>query len=87
MKTITLKNALTDLPDIIASTLRNQEETIIVTENGSVVMLDNENWEGMKETINLIKDKTAFNALIQGHRQRDQKSVSGKSINDVFDGL
>jgi len=43
MVSITLNNTVGNLPKIIADTIRNQEETVIVTDHGAVVMLSQDN--------------------------------------------
>ena len=73
MKTVTLNNAVTNLQNIITNTISNQEETIIVTDNGAVVMIDKQNWEGIIETLRLLKDKKSLKALLEGHQQRQKK--------------
>jgi len=57
MVSVTLNNAIGNLPKIIADTISNQEETILVTDDGAVVMLSQHNWDGMLETLRLLKDK------------------------------
>jgi hypothetical protein len=39
MKTKTLNNALLNLPTIISSVINNQEETVISTDDGVVIMI------------------------------------------------
>ncbi|MBC8486249.1 MAG: hypothetical protein H8D45_09455 [Bacteroidetes bacterium] len=87
MKTITLDRAIANLPEIIATTINNQEETIIATENGAVVMIDQENWEGMIETLRLLNDKKSLSALLEGHKKRMENKVKGKTTDQVFHDL
>jgi len=88
MKTVTLNNAVTNLQNIITNTISNQEETIIVTDNGAVVMIDKQNWEGIIETLRLLKDKKSLKALLEGHQQRQKKGRPfGKNVKEVFDDL
>ncbi len=85
MRTVTLNNATSNLQHLIADTLSNQEETIIVTENGSVVMIDQQNWEGMLETLKLLKDEESLKSLLDGHKQRLKNGKPlGKSVNEVL---
>lgn len=83
MRTVTLDTAVTNLKHLIADTLSNQEETIIVTNNGSVVMIDKQNWEGIIETLRLLRDEKSLKALLEGHKQRLNKGKpKGKSIKE-----
>ncbi len=88
MRTVTLGTAVTNLKHLIADTLTNQEETIIVTDNGSVVMMDKQNWEGIIETLRLLRDKKSLKALLESHQQRLNKGKpKGKSVKEVFNDL
>ena len=84
MVSLTLHNAVGNLPKIIADTITNQEETLIVTDGGTVVMLSQDNWESMKETLQLLKDKKSLKALLEGQARRKSGTHSGKSIESVF---
>lgn len=85
MRTVTLHTATTNLQHLIADTLSNQEETVIVTDNGSVVMIDQQNWNGILETLKLLKDEKSLKALLEGHKDRLGRGKSkGKSVEEVF---
>ena len=74
-----------DLKEAIAFTLRNKEEILVKTGKGSVVIIDQGNWENIQETLLLLKDKKALNALLKGHKMRDSGIVgTGKSVDEVF---
>lgn len=72
MIAVTLSNASETLPQLVEKTLANREETVIVSDKGAVVMIDQEEWENMRETLNLLRDKKSLKALIDGHRLRDE---------------
>jgi PHD/YefM family antitoxin component YafN of YafNO toxin-antitoxin module len=84
MVSVTLNNAVGNLPKIIADTISNQEETVIVTDDGAVVMLSQHNWDGMLETLRLLKDKKSLKALLDGQSRRKQGTNQGKSPEKVF---
>jgi len=84
MVSVTLSDAVGNLPKIIADTISNQEETVIVTDNGAVVMLSQENWDGMLETLRLLKDKRSLKALLEGQSRRKQGINQGKSPEEIF---
>ena len=84
MVSVTLNNAVGNLPKIIADTISNQEETVIVTDDGAVVMLSQENWDGMLETLRLLKDKRSLKALLDGQTRRKQEINQGKSPEEIF---
>ncbi|OQX78562.1 MAG: hypothetical protein B6D64_06310 [Bacteroidetes bacterium 4484_276] len=84
MKTITLSNALLDLPNIISSAIKNNEETVIATDDGAVIVVDQGNWNSIIETLRLLKDKKSLQALLQGHKNRDEDTLNGKLVKQVF---
>lgn len=84
MVAITLNNAVGNLPKIIADTIRNQEETVIVTDDGAVVMLSQDNWDSMLETLRLLRDKKSLKALLEGQARRKKGMNFGKSPEEIF---
>jgi PHD/YefM family antitoxin component YafN of YafNO toxin-antitoxin module len=88
MNTLSLQEASSNLPNIIENTIKNSDETVIATDLGAVIMIDENHWEEIQETLRLLKDKKSLAALLDGHRQRDQAMVpQGKSIEEVFNDL
>lgn len=84
MVAITLNNAVGNLPKIIADTIRNQEETVIVTDDGAVVMLSQDNWDNMTETLRLLRDEKSLKALLEGQARRKKGINFGKSPEEIF---
>ncbi|MFO7737625.1 MAG: type II toxin-antitoxin system Phd/YefM family antitoxin [Desulfatiglandaceae bacterium] len=72
MNTITLDTASQNLRSVILKALRDKEETIIATNEGSVVILDESEWSHIKETLRLLSDKASLVALIESHAVRDK---------------
>jgi len=88
MKALTLQEASTNLPYIVAETIKNSDETLIVSDEGVVIMIDKDYWEEIQETLRLLRDKKSLSALLEGHRQRDQGIIpSSKTIDEVFNDL
>jgi len=85
MHTITIDTASQDLKNIIIKTIKNREETIIATDEGSVVMLDESEWSHIKETLRLLSDKDSLASLIESHSIRDEGDVpEGISPEEAF---
>ena len=85
MKATTLKNAITNLPTIISSTIQTEEETVIVTDDGSVVLVEQDNWNSMVETLRLLKDKRSLTSLLQSiEARKNGKRPIGKTIDQIF---
>lgn len=85
MHTISVKNAMKDLPGLIDHTIKNVEEVVIVSDNGSVVVIDQDEWESIQETLRLLRDKRSLKALLESHKMRDKnKKNESKSIEEAF---
>lgn len=88
MNALSLQEASTNLPHIIAETIKNSDETLIVSDDGAVIMIDKDYWEEIKETLRLLSDKKSLAALLEGHQQREQGMIPfGKTIDEVFNDL
>jgi PHD/YefM family antitoxin component YafN of YafNO toxin-antitoxin module len=88
MNPIGIRQAVRNLPQLIRHTLDNCEETIIVSDKGAVVMIDQDEWEKMKETLRLFCDKKSLNALLEGHRIRESGNTPDSvSIEEAFRDL
>jgi PHD/YefM family antitoxin component YafN of YafNO toxin-antitoxin module len=85
MNTISINNAISNFPQLITNTIRNIEETVIVGEQGSVVLISQQEWNSIMETIRLFRDKKSLKSLLEGQnsRRKGQKS-KGKTINQAF---
>jgi len=88
MNALSLREASSNLPNIVENTIKNCDETLIVTDYGAVMMIDKEYWEEIQETLALLSDKQSLAALLEGHKLRDKGiKPSGKTINEVFNDL
>ena len=72
MHTITFDIASRDLKSVILKAIKDKDETIIATDEGSVVILDESEWSHIKETLRLLNDKDSLVALIESHAIRDK---------------
>jgi len=88
MKTITFEQANQDLIKHINYTLSTHEEINIASSNGAIVMIPQDDYESMKETLKLLVDKKSLKALLDGHEARDNnKQVNSYSIDEVFSDI
>ncbi len=88
MKTLTIQQVSKDLMSVSEHSLKTHEEINIATEKGAVVILPEEDYESMQETLRLLSDKEALTALLNGHKKRDKgKSPESFSVQDVFSDL
>jgi len=85
MNTITYNNAIKNFPQLIAGSIANNEETFIVSDQGSVVLIPETEWNAIQDTIKLFRDKKSLKALLLGHRKRRKGLKSkGKTIEEAF---
>ncbi len=88
MNALSLQEASTNLPHIIAETIKNSDETLIVSDEGAVIMIDKDYWEEIQETLRLLRDKKSLAALLESHQQREQGFIPpSKRIDEVFNDL
>lgn len=86
MVAITLNTAKNNLENIVKKTIDNQEETLVVTDNGNVVLVEQSEWNSIMETLRLFSDKRSLSALLEGIEARKKgKALQGKSIEEVFE--
>lgn len=78
MNAITMDNAISNFEQIVANTIRNFEETVIVGEQGAVVLISQQEWNSIMETLKLFRDKKSLKSLLEGHTVR-RKGLKPKS--------
>lgn len=88
MRTVTFNQANLDLGKFINYSLETKEEINIASENGAVVLLPQEDYESMLETLRVISDKKSLKALLESHSIRDKGDEPiAYSIGEVFGDL
>ncbi|MBK8750847.1 MAG: hypothetical protein IPL99_03995 [Candidatus Competibacteraceae bacterium] len=85
MQFYTVQQASVDLGRVISNAVCNQEEAAIVSESGTVVLVPQEEFASIQETLRLLSDRRSLNALLAGHTQRDAGRVPElPSVDQVF---
>ncbi len=85
MNVMTLPQASRNLPQVIENTIKNSDETIIVSDSGAVVMIDQREWEEIQETLRLFNDKRSLKALLESIQLREEgQPVVAKTISEAF---
>jgi PHD/YefM family antitoxin component YafN of YafNO toxin-antitoxin module len=88
MKTITLEQANKDLLGHINHSLKTHEEVNIASDNGAIIMLPQEDYESIMETVRLLSDKKSLKALLDSHLQREEGiEPTSYRVEDVFGDL
>lgn len=88
MRTITFEEANSDMLSTINYSLETHEEINIATSKGAVVIIPQDDYESMQETLRLLQDTKSLKALLDSHTNRDNK-IKNESYNikDVFSDL
>ncbi|SJM95346.1 Prevent-host-death family protein [Crenothrix polyspora] len=85
MQFYTLQQASADLGAVVSRAVRNHEEAAIVSDEGSVILVSQQEYEMMQETLRLLTDNRSLAALLAGHALRDASHVEAfLSVEQVF---
>lgn len=85
MQFYTLQQASSDLGQVISRAVCDHEEASIVSDRGTVILVPQEEFEAMRETLRLLSDRRSLNALLAGHAQRDAGDpLDYPSVEKVF---
>lgn len=88
MTTYTIENLKLNIDPIISYSLKSHDEIHVASNEGSVVIIPENDYEVMKETLYLLSDKKSLSALLEGHNNRDKKiKQKSYSMEDVFSDL
>lgn len=88
MQTVTFDVAERDLKNIISKTIRDKDETIIAVDEGAVVLLEESEWDHIKETLRLLSDKISLSAMMESHAIRDiGQKPEGMTPDEAFDDV
>ena len=88
MNAVGIEQAVSILPELIQKTIENCEETVIVTDFGAAVLIDQREWENMLETLRLFQDKISLKALLNGHKLRKAgKTPDALTVEEAFNDI
>ncbi len=83
-----LENINNDLSSLLYHTIKSHEEVSISTPKGAVIMIAQDEYNSMQETLRLLNDKKSLKALLDSHQQRDE-NLKPKSygVEEVFSDI
>jgi antitoxin YefM len=84
MQAVSISEARKRLFELRDQVVDNHEEVIVTHKRGNMVLMSLDDWEAYQETFRLLKDTAALKALFQSFEERDQGTVTGKTVDDVF---
>ena len=88
MQFYTLQQASIGLGEVIARAVQDHEEAAIVSDRGAVILVPQDEFDSMRESLRLLNDPRSLKALLAGHAQRDERRLSDlPTVEQVFDDL
>jgi PHD/YefM family antitoxin component YafN of YafNO toxin-antitoxin module len=86
---VTTLDRIIEKPEFyLLNVLKNNEELIVDSKLGNFVVVPENDWNQMNETLKLLNDKVALKALIEGKSLRNAGHVpDGYSIEEIFNDL
>ena len=84
----TLEKISGNLAGYLNNVLINREELLVSTINGNLIIIPEDDWNHINETLKLFEDKKSLKALLDGHNARNL-NIEHKtySFEEVFDDL
>ncbi|MGE0086810.1 MAG: type II toxin-antitoxin system Phd/YefM family antitoxin [Desulfococcaceae bacterium] len=87
MQIMSISEAHEKLFDLPRHVVSEHEEIVVTHRDGNIVLISMDKWESYKETLRLLKDRSALHSLIESFENRDRGQSSGKSFEEVFSDL
>ncbi len=88
MQFYTVQQASAGLGEVIARAVHDHEEAAIVSECGAVILIPQDEFDSMRETLRLLSDQRALHALLTGHAERDAGHLSDvPTVEQLFHDL
>lgn len=88
MQTVTFDVATRQLKSIINKIIKDRDETIIAVDEGAVVLIEESEWDHIKETLRLLSDINSLSSLIESHAIREQgQKPEGMTPEEAFDDV
>ncbi|WP_367871921.1 type II toxin-antitoxin system Phd/YefM family antitoxin [Luteolibacter sp. Populi] len=74
MKTVSAANACSDLSNLIDSTLADHEPVRITSERGNTVLVSEDDWRGIHETLHLVSIPGMRESILRGMAEPMKRS-------------
>ncbi len=88
MSSITLDKLNSNFTNYFINTINIDEELLVTSEFGNLVIINENQWNKMNETLMLLSDKISLKALLVSHQERESGLGSKSySIEEVFSDL
>lgn len=84
MEALSISEAQQRLFELRQIVVENQETIIMTHKQGDVVLISMSEWEAYQETVRLLNDKAALQALLDSFVAHDAGQTIGKEPADIF---
>jgi antitoxin YefM len=87
MEALNISEARKRLFELRQRVIEDHDQVIMTHKQGNVVLISMDEWEAYQETVRLLNDRAALQALVNSFAVHDAGETVGKSITDVFADL
>ncbi len=87
MQAMSLAQGQRQLDKLHRQVIHDFEPVILTHDEGSVVLISLDEWNGWRETMRLLQDKKAMRALLESFDEHDNGVKNGFSIEELFTDL
>jgi PHD/YefM family antitoxin component YafN of YafNO toxin-antitoxin module len=85
MRSLPISEAQHRLDELRQEIVRENGEVILTHEGGNIVMISQQDWENMKETMRIINNKEILESLLESQKERRAgRTPKGKTVSQVF---
>lgn len=87
MEAMSISEARQRLFELRQRVIEDNDQVIMTHKQGNVVLISMDEWEAYQETVRLLNDRAALQALVDSFAAHDTGETTGKSIADIFADL
>jgi prevent-host-death family protein len=87
MRAMSISEGRKKLFELREKVVTDHDSVILTHKRGNIVLISMEEWEIYKETLHLLRDKSALKALIKSFEDHDTGKIKGKTVEEIFPDL
>ena len=87
MKAMSISEGRKKLFELREHVVTDHDPVILTHKRGNIVLISMDEWEIYKETLHLLRDKSALKALVKSFEDHDTGKPNGKNVEEIFSDL
>lgn len=87
MEALSISEARRKLFELRRRVVEDSDAVIMTHKEGNAVLISMNEWEAYQETVRLLNDKEALQALVDSFAAHDAGETDGKSAEEIFADL